>query len=73
VNDIWKYDKSTIRLLADDCVLYRTILSDNEVENLQIGVSRLSEWTFENEIIIQAKNDTLCSTKARLTESLNYQ
>jgi hypothetical protein len=43
------------------------------MENLRIDVSRLGEWAFENEMIINpAKRKTVCFTKARVTEPLSY-
>jgi hypothetical protein len=43
------------------------------VENLQIDLSRLGKWAFENEMIINpAKSRAVCVTKAQVTESLNY-
>jgi hypothetical protein len=32
VNDIWKNIESSIRLFADDCIIHRKILSNNNVE-----------------------------------------
>jgi hypothetical protein len=52
VNDIWKNAESTIRICAEDCIIYWKILINNEVENLQIDLNRLGEWNFENEMII---------------------
>jgi hypothetical protein len=49
------------------------ILSNNDMENLQIDLNRLEEWAFENEIIINpAKSKVVCSTKVPMTESLSY-
>jgi hypothetical protein len=65
--------ESTVRLFADDCMIYRTNLSNNDVKILQIDLNRLGEWAFENEMIINpAKCKAVCFTKARVTESLNY-
>ena len=35
VKDIWRYMESTIRLFADDCVIYRKIINNADVEKLQ--------------------------------------
>jgi hypothetical protein len=72
-NNIWKIIESTIRLFADVSIIYRKILSNNNIENVQIDPNRLGEWPFENEIaIISANSKATCFTKARATESLNY-
>ena len=33
VNDIWRNMESTIRLFADDCVIYRKIINNADMEN----------------------------------------
>jgi len=36
---------STIRLLADDCVIYKMMISSEDIENLQKVLDRLgNEW-----------------------------
>jgi hypothetical protein len=52
VNDVWRNAESTVRLFADDCIIYREMLNNNGMENLQIALNRLGEWAFENEMII---------------------
>jgi len=44
INDIWRNMKSTIRLFAHDCVIYRTIINNADMEHLQKGLDRLREW-----------------------------
>jgi hypothetical protein len=62
--DTWKNTESTIRLLADECIMYRKIMGINDVENLQIDLNRLGEWALENEMIINpAKSKAVCFTK----------
>jgi hypothetical protein len=41
VNDIWRDTNSSIRLFEDDCIIYRKILNNNDMENLQIDLNRL--------------------------------
>jgi hypothetical protein len=61
VNDIWKNTDSTITLFSDDSIIYMKILSNNDVENLQIDLNRLGEWAVENEIINPAKSKVVFS------------
>jgi hypothetical protein len=65
---IWCNTDSTIRLFADECIIYRTVLNNNDMDNLQKDPNRLGEWALENELII---NPTKCKavrfTKARVT------
>jgi hypothetical protein len=32
--------------------MYREIVNNNDMENVQIDLKRLGEWAFENEMII---------------------
>jgi hypothetical protein len=36
VNIIWRNIESTIRLFTNGCIMYRKILNNNDIENLQI-------------------------------------
>jgi hypothetical protein len=48
VNDIWMNIDSTIRLFTDDCIMYRKIVNNTDVERLQkdldAGGGGGSEW-----------------------------
>ena len=48
VNDIWRSMESNIRLFADDCVIYRKIINNADMEKLQKSLDRLEEWAVEN-------------------------
>ena len=48
VNVIWKNMGSTIRLVADDCVIYRKIIINADMEILQKDLDSLGEWAVEN-------------------------
>jgi hypothetical protein len=73
VNDIWKNIQSTIRLFGDDCIIYRKIINNKDMENLQMALNRLGEWAVENVMIInRTKTKAVCFTRARVTELLNY-
>ena len=41
VNDKWRYMESTVRLFADDCVIYRKIINNADMEKLQKDLERL--------------------------------
>jgi hypothetical protein len=49
VNDVWRDINSDIRILAEDCVIYRKILDRSDIGKLQTDLSRLGEWAIENE------------------------
>ena len=48
LNDIWGNMESTIRPFADDCVIYRKIMNDADMEIFQKDLGRLGDWAVEN-------------------------
>ena len=65
--------ESTIRLFADDCVIYRQIINNADMENFQKDLDRLGEWAVENAIKINpSKSKAIRFTRARVKEPLNY-
>jgi len=73
VNDIWRNMESTIRLYADDCVIYRKIINNADMEKLQKDLDRLREWAVENEMKINpSKSKAVRFTRARVKDPLNY-
>jgi hypothetical protein len=47
INDIWRNTESTIRLFADDCIIYMQIINNKDMETLQIDLHRPGEWAAE--------------------------
>ena len=41
INDIWRNIDSSIRLFADDCIIYRKIKNKNDIEKLQKDLDNL--------------------------------
>jgi len=73
VNDIWTNIESTIRLFADNCVIYRKIINNGDVEELQKDLDRLGEWAVENAMKINpTKSKAVRFTRARVKDPLNY-
>jgi len=73
VNDIWRNMESTIRLFADNCVIYRKIINDEDVDKLQKDLNRLGEWAVENAMKIHpSKSKAIHFTRARVKDPLNY-
>ena len=65
--------ESTIRLFADDCVIYRKIINNADMEKLQKDLDRLGEWAVENEMKINpSKSKAVRFTRARVKDPLNY-
>ena len=73
VNDIWRNTESTTRLFADDCVIYRKIINNEDMEKLQKDLNRLGEWAVENAMKINpSKSKAIRFTRARVKDPLNY-
>jgi hypothetical protein len=43
VNEIWRNIESTIRLFTDDCIIYRKIINNKDMEKLQVELNGLVE------------------------------
>jgi hypothetical protein len=73
VKDISRNSESTIRPLADDCVIYRKITNKGDIEMLQKDQDRLGEWAVENAMIINpSKIKAVRFTTARVKDPLDY-
>jgi hypothetical protein len=44
VNDIWRNIDSTIRLFADDCIIYGEVKTNNDKDKLKTDLNRLGKW-----------------------------
>jgi hypothetical protein len=65
VNDIWRNIESNARLFADDCIIYRRIYDNRDVDKLQSDLNKLGEWVLENEMKINpAKSKSVRFTKS---------
>ena len=65
--------ESTIRLFADDCVIYRKIINNADMEKLQKDLDRLGEWAVENAMKINpSKSKAIRFTRARVKDPLHY-
>ena len=59
--------ESTIRLFADDCAIYRTIINNADMEKLQKTLDRLGVWAVENAMKINPrKSKEILFTRARV-------
>ena len=65
--------ESTIRLFADDRIIYRKIINNADMEKLQKDLDRLVEWAVENaKKINPSKSKAIRFTRARVMDPLNY-
>jgi len=73
VNEIWRNVESTIRLSADDRVIYRKIINNADMEKLQKDLDKVGEWVVENAMKINpSKSKAVRFTRARVKDPLNY-
>ena len=64
---------STTRLYADDCVIYRKIINNADMEKLQKDMESLGEWAVENAMKINwSKSKAIRFTRAKVNDPLNY-
>jgi hypothetical protein len=64
--------ETTIKLFADDCILYRKVMNDSDRETLQIDLDRLEVWAIENTMKINpGKSKAVSFTTVRVKDSLN--
>jgi hypothetical protein len=72
INDIWINLDSTIRLFADDCIIYREVKNNNDMENLQTDLNRLGKWAVENAMKINlTESKVVCFMRAQVKKPLN--
>jgi hypothetical protein len=72
-NSIWRNILSTIRLFADDCVIYRQIVDNEDIENIQKDLNWLGEWAAKNVTKINpSKYKAVRFTRTRVNDPLNY-
>ena len=73
VKDIWRNLESTTKLFADDCIIYRKIINDSNIEMVQIVLDRLGDWAGENAMKINpGKSKAVRFKRARGNDPLNY-
>ena len=73
VNDIWRNTESTIRLFADDCIIYKKIINNKNIEKLQKDLDRLGEWAAENAMKINpSKCKAVCFMRTQVKGPQNY-
>jgi len=65
--------ESTIRFIADDCVIYRKIINNADTEKLQKDLGKLGECAVENAMKINpSKSKAIRFTRARVKDPLIY-
>ena len=73
VTDIRRYMDSTIWPFADDYVIYRKIINNEDRGKLQKSLVRLGEWAVANEMKMNpSKCKEICFARARVNDPLNY-
>ena len=73
VNDILRNIESNVRLLADDCIIYRKIMDSSDIDKLQTDLNRIGERAVENEMKINpGKSKAVSFIKARVKERIRY-
>ena len=72
INDIGVHlNHSTIRLFADDCLLYKTLSNQDDADRLQDDLDELQEWTDSWQMNINATKCYLISMHSKRDPALN--
>ena len=69
INDIGDNINSSIKLFADDCLLFRKIKTSEDTKVLQKDLSQLCNWTEKWQMLFNAKNVTPCAFIGRSNRS----
>ena len=73
LSDIWRSIDSSIRLFADDCIIYREITNEKDIVKLQKDLDTLGEWAVENGMKINlSKCKAIRFTRAPAGSPLGY-
>jgi len=73
VNGIWRNTEPNKRLFADDCIIYRKIMDNSDIDKLQTDTDSLREWAVANKMKINpGKSKAVSFTKARVKERIRY-
>ena len=72
INDIGdNLNHSTIRLFADDCLLYKTVSNQDDADRLQDDLDKVQEWTDTWQMKFNAKKCYLLSMHSKRDPTLN--
>ena len=73
VNGIWRNIESIVRRFADECVIFRKIINNEYMSNLQKVLDSLGEWAVGNAMKInKSKSMVIRFKRARPKDPLNY-
>ena len=65
INDITEHISSSLRLFTDDCLLYRTITTEEDCMQLQYDLNQLSTWALKWQLRFNvAKCTIMCFTRS---------
>jgi len=63
----------SIKLFADNCIIYRKITNKNDIGKLQTDLDALGEWAVETGMKINpSKSKAIRFTRARVKNPLGY-
>ncbi|KAJ4447467.1 hypothetical protein ANN_09474 [Periplaneta americana] len=65
---------SNVRLFADDCIIYRKIRNNSDVESIQTDLNNIYNWALKHRMKINgSKSKSIIFCKTREETSLNYE
>ncbi|KAJ4450891.1 hypothetical protein ANN_02324 [Periplaneta americana] len=74
VNDLCQNITSNMRLFADDCIIYRKIRNNSDVDAIQTDLNKIYNWALKHRMKINgSKSKSITFCKTREETSLNYE
>ncbi|KAJ4428390.1 hypothetical protein ANN_24410 [Periplaneta americana] len=74
VNDLCQDITSNVRLFADDCIIYRKIRNNSDVDAIQTDLNNIFNWALKHRMKINgSKSKSITFCKTREETSLNYE
>ncbi|KAJ4441739.1 hypothetical protein ANN_11597 [Periplaneta americana] len=74
VNDLCQDITSNVRLFADDCIIYRKIRNNSDVDAIQTDLNNIYNWALKHRMKINgSKSKSITFCKTREETSLNYE
>ncbi|KAJ4440472.1 hypothetical protein ANN_08613 [Periplaneta americana] len=74
VNDLCQDITSNVRLFANDCIIYRKIINNSDVDAIQTDLNNIYNWALKHRMKINgSKSKSITFCKTREETSLNYE
>jgi hypothetical protein len=74
INDLTSNIRSKVRLFADDCIIYREICDEQDINAMQTDLDEIAKWVTQNRMKVnERKSCSIAFCKTREVIGLNYK